>query len=118
MSYLLQHLRRVSPGGRRRRAARLDETTLLNLPDFDGGAHVHCFVEDTSQRRRRGHVRIKLRIADCVHAANLEFSLDSPESRQNALYKANTLIAALNRFRDALAEEVALAAQQKARKEA
>jgi hypothetical protein len=115
VSYLLQHLRRPFSGGHR--TARIDETTLLNLPEFDGGAHVRCFVEDTSQGRR-GDARIKLAIADCVHEANLEFSLGSPQERENALYKVNTLVTALNRFRDALDAEAELAALRSLRKEA
>ena len=60
---------------------------------------------------------VKLRITDCCHEINLEFSLGSAEARENSLYKANTLIAALHRFRDALADEAELAARR-ARKEA
>jgi hypothetical protein len=117
MSYLRQYARLPASIRRRGRAARLDETTLLNLPEFDGGAHVRCFVEDTSATRKRRDTRIKLRITDCANQINLEFFLDSAEGRENSLYKANTLIAALHRFRDALAEEVELAVRR-ARKEA
>lgn len=118
MSYLLQHLRlpasRVTSLGRRSKLARLDETTTLNRPDFDGGAFVRCYVEDTAAGLRRGHseARVELEIADCLSSINLEFPLDSPESRENALFKANTLINALHRFRDALAEEAELAARR------
>jgi hypothetical protein len=41
----------------------------------------------------------------------LEFWLGSRDSRENALFKANKLIGALHRFRDALAEEAELAAR-------
>jgi hypothetical protein len=110
MSYLLQHVRRPTSIGRR--AARVDETTLLNLPYFDGGAFVHCYVEDTSRRRRGRDARIRLRIGDCVNTIHLEFALASPEARENALFKANVLIAALHRFRDALAAEAEVAARR------
>jgi hypothetical protein len=113
MSYLLQYARRPASIVRRSRTARIDETTLLNQPDFDGGAFVRCFVEDTSKRRRRGRdTRVRLEIADCVNSIRLEFRLESPEARANALFKANTLINALHRFRDALAEEAHLAAKR------
>jgi hypothetical protein len=118
MSYLLQYARLPASIRRRADAARIDERTLLNLPDFDGGAHVRCFVEDTSAARKRRDARIKLRITDCCNQIHLEFSLGSAEARENALYKANTLIGALNRFRDALAEEAALAERRTRRKEA
>jgi hypothetical protein len=118
MSYLTQYaLRRPAPAGRpAKRGARVDERTLLNLPEFDGGAHVRVFVEDTSLRRsRRRRVpspRLKLRITDCSNAIHLEFSVDSPESRENSQHKIETLIAALELFRDGLAAEAALYASR------
>jgi hypothetical protein len=111
MSYLLQFARRPASIGRRSRTPRIDEKTRLNRPDFDGGAFVACFVEDTS-RRRRPDPRIRLEIASCTDSIHLEFRLDSPEACENALFKANTLINALHRFRDALAEEADLAAKR------
>jgi hypothetical protein len=113
MSYLTQYATRVPASIRAAQTARVDERTPLNLPDFDGGAHVRVFVEDTSARRRRlrrtpPHPRIRLRIADCVHEANLEFSLETAELRENALHKIDTLLGALHRFRDALVEEAEL----------
>jgi hypothetical protein len=97
-----------------RRGARVDEHTVLNFPEFDGGAHVRAFVEDTSgrklRRRRVPSPRLKLRITDCTNEIHLEFSVDSPELRENSLYKINTLIAALERFRAGLAAEAHLRA--------
>ena len=95
MSYLTHHaVSRPAVLQRRRRGARVDERTLLNLPGFDGGAHVRVYVEDTSNRKRRRlpSPRLKLRIADCVNKVNLEFSVDSAEQRENSLYKIETLI--------------------------
>jgi hypothetical protein len=114
MSYLLQYARLPASIGRGSRRARIDETTLLNRPDFDGGAFVRCFVEDTTSRRRRRRrdARIELEIADCVNSIHLEFRLDTAESRENALFKANTLINSLHRFRDALAEEAELSTRR------
>ena len=57
----------------------------------------------TRRRRRRRHnrdLRLTLRIADCANTINLEFSLDSPELRENSLFKIDTLLDALHRFRD------------------
>jgi hypothetical protein len=111
MSYLTRYaLARPSS----RRGARVDEHTVLNHPEFDGGAHVRAFVEDTSkQKLRRRHLpspRLKLRITDCENQIHLEFSVDSPELRQNSLFKINTLIATLERFRAGLAAEAELRA--------
>jgi len=110
MSYLTQYA--VSAG----RGARVDERTRLNRSAFDGGAFVRVCVEDTSHRKLRGgslpSPRLRLRIADCTNRINLEFSLDSPELRANSLYKIETLIAALERFRAGLLAEAELRAQR------
>ena len=110
MSYLTQYA--VSCPASSRRGARVDERTRLNRPAFDGGAHVRAFVEDTSSRQLRGRrlpsPRLRLRIADCANRINLEFSVDSPELRENSLHKIETLIAALERFRAGLAAEAEL----------
>jgi hypothetical protein len=114
MSYLLaQATRRPTRFGRRARAARIDERITLNLPDFDGGAHVRVYVEDTRGRRRRfGRApvepRIRLRVADCINTIALEFSVDTAETRENSMHKIDTLLDALRRFRVALADEAAL----------
>jgi hypothetical protein len=111
MSYLTQYAV-ARPSGRK--GARVDEHTVLNFPAYDGGAHVRAFVEDTSNRKRRRRrlpsPRLKLRITDCMNQINLEFSVDSPEARENSLHKINTLIAALERFRAGLAAEAHLRA--------
>jgi hypothetical protein len=120
MSYLtLYTLRRpasVRPG---RPGARVDEKTLLNRRKFDGGAYVRVLVEDTSAHRVRRHrlpsPRLKLRIADCENEVHLEFSVDSPDIRENSLHKIETLIASLERFRSGLEAEAELRAQRERR---
>ena len=112
MSYLLEYaVRRPTSAGRVRRGARVDERLVLNRPEFDGGAYVRVFVEDTSVRRFRRRPpapRLRLQVADCAHVVNLEFSVESAERRENALFKTDTLLGALARFRDALAAEAEL----------
>jgi hypothetical protein len=54
--------------------------------------------------------RLKLRVTDCTNEIQLEFSVDSAAARENSLYKIETLIAALDRFRRALAAEAELRA--------
>jgi hypothetical protein len=116
MTYLLQHAQRAPSSG-----ARVDERTLLNLPDFDGGAFVRVFVEDTSDRRvrrfrRLPQPRLRLRVGDCAHEIFLEFAVDSAAKRENSLHKADTLLAAVHRFRHALQAEADLyAAREHAR---
>ena len=118
MSYLVQHaVRRPTSAGRRRPGARVDERLVLNRPRFDGGAFVRVFVEDTSGRRRRFRnrppsPRLRLRVADCAHQINLDFSIESAELRDNSLFKIDMLLGALTRFREGLAAEAALYARR------
>ena len=127
MSYLTRY---ATPGAAAlrpsHRGARVDERITLNLfPEFDGGAHIRAFVEDTSAVRsfRRGlpSPRLKLRITDCTNQIHLEFSVDSPELRENSRHKIETLIASLERFREGLRAEAELRAARedgsRARKE-
>ena len=44
-----------------------------------------------------------------MHTINLEFSVETAQLRENSLFKADTLITTLVRFREALAAEAALA---------
>jgi hypothetical protein len=117
MSYLIEHAwSRRSPTRPARSGARVDERVRLNRPEFDGGAQVRVFVEDTTHRQRRRRrppsPRLKLRISDCVSQINLEFSVNSAAARENSLYKIEMLISALERFRAALATEAALRAER------
>jgi hypothetical protein len=119
MSYLVQYAARRpnSAGHVRRRGPRVDERLTLNRPRFDGGAHVRVFVEDTSGRTRRFRrtppsPRLRFRVADCENVVNLEFSLESEELRENALFKIDTLLGALGRFRAGLAAEAELFADR------
>ena len=117
MSYLAQHVLRHPASARA--GARVDERIVLNLPDFDGGAHVRAVVEDTSaqrvRRRRIPSPRLKLRITDCAGAIHLEFSVDSATERENSLHKISTLIASLERFRAGLQAEAALRVERERR---
>ena len=111
MSYLLQYARRPASITAGTRVARVDEYARLNRPGLYGDAFVRVFVEDTSNLRRRrriGDPDVVLQIADCANTINLEFSLESAELRENSLFKVDTLLGALHRFRDGLAAEVAL----------
>jgi hypothetical protein len=112
MSYLLQYARRPdSIAPRPKCGVRVDEHTRLNRPGLYGDAFVRVFVEDTSRGRRRAP-KIDLQIADCTNVINLEFSLVDARFRENSLFKIDTLLGALHRFRDALAAEADLAANR------
>ena len=111
MSYLLQYARRPDRfASRAPAAARVDEHARLNRPGLYGDAYVRVFVAgSTLRRRRRLEPEFVLEIADCTKAINLEFSVASALLRENSLFKIDTLIGALQRFRVGLAIEVELA---------
>ena len=98
--------------------ARVDERHFLNLPGFHGGAYVRAYVEDTSEcpikrDRRSGRPyntdpRLILEMADCERRIALEFELYNSVRRMNSFHKIDTLIAALEAFRDGMAAEAAL----------
>ena len=113
MSYLLHYARRPDTIVPRTPAARVDEHIHLNRPGLYGEAFVRVFVEDTTTRRRRHRdPQLVLQIADCTNTINLEFSVETAPLRENSLFKADTLLGALRRFRDALAAEAELAARR------
>ena len=118
MTYLMHYARLPETIAPRRPPTRIAENLRLNRPGLYGDAYVHVLVEDTRGRRRRGRrdPLIALQIADCVNTINLEFALGEPHLRENALFKVDTLIDALSRFREALAAEAELAEHRAARR--
>jgi hypothetical protein len=115
MSYLLQYARRPYSIAPRASEARVDEHARLNRPGLYGDAFVRVFVEDTTGRRRHRDPNLVLQIADCTNTVDLEFSLGTPQLRENSLFKVDTLLGALHRFRDGLAAEAELAAERQRR---
>lgn len=113
MSYLLQYARRPDSIAPRTPGARVDEHARLNRPGLYGDAFVRVFVEDTSARSCRRDPQLVLQIADCTNTINLEFSLETPQLRENSLFKVDALLGALGRFRDGLAAEAELAARRR-----
>jgi len=114
MTYLLQYARRPDSIAPRTPAARVDENVRLNRPGLYGDAYVRVFVEDTTTRRRRPDrdPKLVLQIADCSNTINLEFTLETEQERENALFKTETLLRALHQYRDGLVAESELAARR------
>jgi hypothetical protein len=106
MSYLLQYVRRPVSCAPRAPKARVDEYARLNRPGLYGDAFVRVLV---APARRGREPQFVLQIADCSNTINLEFSVASAALRENSLFKIDTLIDALKRFRRGLAAEVDLA---------
>ena len=80
-----------------------------------------AYVEDTSDRefekpwgvqRVPPAPRTILEIADCENRISLEFDVTSALQRQNSLHKVDTLLTALQHFREALEAEGALHEQR------
>jgi hypothetical protein len=115
MSYLLQYARRPYSFAPRASGARVDEYARLNRPGLYGDAFVRVFVEDTTGRRAHRDPQLVVQIADCANTVNFEFSLDTAQLRENSLFKIDTLLDALRRFRDGLAAEAELAAKRQRR---
>jgi hypothetical protein len=97
------------------RRARVSERHFLNLPGYHAGAYVRAYVEDTSGlpdehdgRALDYFPRLELEIADCHRRIELEFDITTAGDRMNSFHKVDTLIAALQAFRDGMAEEAAL----------
>ena len=95
--------------------ARVSERHFLNLPGYNAGAYVRAYVEDTSAlppehegRALNYFPHLELEIADCRRRIELEFDVTSAGDRMNSFHKVDTLIAALQAFRDGMAEEAAL----------
>ena len=118
MSYLLQYATRRPTSARGRATASASTSGRCSTcPHFYGDAYVRVFVEDTSRTRVRRRPppepRLRLRIADCDER-DLPRVLGrlARSVRENSLHKIDTLLAALHRFRDALADEAALYAER------
>ena len=118
MSYLLQYARRPDSIAPRTPTARVDEYARLNRPGLYGDAFARAFVEDSTagRRPRTRDPQLVLQIADCTNTINLEFSLQTPQLRENSLFKVDTLLGALHRFRDGLAAGGELAEQRELRR--
>lgn len=103
--------------GRRRRIGskryRVAIRQFLNQRGWHGKASLIATVEDTSrlppsELRFERDPEVYLNISDCSRECTFEFDFHTLEGRDNSLYNVDTLIAGLERFRQALAEEIAL----------
>lgn len=72
----------------------------LNKPGFESTAAVAWSYE-----RNKRYPFASFDISDCTRAISLTFSVKSKKEYKNALYKIDTLIAALEAFRERLIKE-------------
>jgi hypothetical protein len=93
---------------------------FLNRPGHHAGAYVYAVVGDSSSCRKpdcthEWRIDIDLTIADCGRVVFFDFDIDTAAGRRNSSHKIDTLIDALERFRDALAVESERAAATRPR---
>lgn len=88
------------------RKFRCAERKFLNLNGHHGNASVIAYVERGAKKSRRSPW-VHLTISDCSREIALEFETYNEDSRRNSLFKINTLIGSLTKFRDALTLECA-----------
>jgi hypothetical protein len=86
---------------------------FLNRPGWHGKAALIASVEDTSKLpedalRFPRLPDVYLSISDCSRECSLEFDLDTRDGQANSLYKLDTLIYGLERFRHAIEAEIEL----------
>lgn len=82
---------------------------FLNLPAQNGMANVVAYIIKSEYGRTDElyrHVDVKLDFADCSRVVNMSIDLDDEYSRENAIYKVDTLLSVLTDFREALIKEV------------
>lgn len=81
---------------------------FLNLPAQNGMANVvaHIVKSDygTKDELYR-HIDVKLDFADCSRVVSMAIDLDDEYSRENAIYKVDTLLSVIKDFREALIKE-------------
>jgi hypothetical protein len=86
---------------------------FLNRPGWHGRATIIAEVEDTSrlhsdELRYDDRPRVHLSITDCSNECSFEFDLADRRDQANSLYKVDTMIRTLERFRKALQTEINL----------
>lgn len=95
-----------------RRRYRVAVREFLNLPGWHGNAYVVAEVVDTSRASVAEGLpvlpRTRLNIADCSNECRFEFDLHTLAGQENSLHKVETLIDALQRFREGLIAEIDL----------
>lgn len=97
---------------------RLNVRKFLNRHGHHAGAYIIARVQDTSRAETEdwAWADYALSISDCDRVIHLAISNRTEWDRRNTLYKIDTLIDVLGRFRAALEEEFNLARGRRSRK--
>lgn len=81
------------------------ERVFLHPPTTGKNSYI-CAIAESSEGGTNKAGDYVLILADCHHAIELEFSLVSPKERKESLSKIDTLAEVINRFREALHNEI------------
>ena len=84
---------------------------FLHPPTTGKNSYI-CAIAESSNGGKDERGAYALFIADCHHAVELDFSLDSPEDRKESLAKINILAEVVNRFKETIHAEAKLINQQ------
>ncbi len=85
---------------------------FLDGAEYHAGAYVLAVVEDSStysDDEVGPFVDIGLTLPDCYRIVRFDFDLNTKSARRNSLRKIDLMMDALERFREALREEVRVA---------
>lgn len=81
---------------------------FLNLAGHNGMANIVAQIignEYTRDDETYRHAYCKLDFADCDRRVSMDIEIDDDYSRENALFKVDTMLEVLTEFRDALERE-------------
>lgn len=83
---------------------------FLNKPGFHSGSNIYCsisqeFYSSKCDSKYPDYLEVEFNIFDCSRAITLTFDTDNKEDRENSIYKVNTMIDVLTKFRDGMITE-------------
>jgi len=85
-----------------------DRKEFLNLAGHNGMANIVAQIigsDYTKDDETYRHTYCKLDFADCSRVISMDIDLDDDYSRENALFKIDTMLDVLTEYRDAIERE-------------
>jgi len=82
---------------------------FLNLPGHESTAAIVTHIKTPY---KHGYTEVVLDISDCSRVISMSMDLEDELSRENAIFKVDTLIDVLNDFKVALVKECKVAAKK------
>lgn len=81
---------------------------FFNKPGYHSTGFIYAYVAKSTKKSLRnggGYVSCDLTIGDCSRQISLDFDHYSKKDRENSLYKIDTILGAITKFREALVVE-------------